>query len=55
MSLNEEEELKLKQVLEAWEDTHRAIKFFKFVGKALVWIVGLGAGVATIWGVYRGH
>ena len=55
MSLNEEEEVKLKQLLEAWDDTHRAIKFFKFVGKVLAWTIGLGAGIATMWSAYKGH
>ena len=55
MSLSEEEEKKLKLVLDAWEDIHRTMKFFRVVGKCLAWAIALGAGFATMWSAYRGH
>ena len=55
MTLNKEEEAKLKQLLDAWEDIHRTMKFFKAVGKILAWIIALGAGFATMWSAFKGH
>lgn len=55
MGLSKDEEVKLRELLESWEDTQRALRFFKFVGKVLAWTIAIGAGVATMWSAFKGH
>lgn len=52
--LNDEQKARLLEMLDTWDDVHRAIKFLKFLGHAMGWMLGLGASFAIIWGATHG-
>lgn len=53
--LNDDQKQKLEEMLETWDNVHRAIKALNFIGGMLKWIIGIGASLAMIWGVLHGQ
>jgi len=47
--LNDDQKQKLEEMLETWDNVHRAIRVLNLIGSILKWLIGIGASVAVIW------
>jgi hypothetical protein len=52
--LSEDEKRKLDEMIETWDDVHRAIQFLKATGRVVKWLIGLGASIAIIYSCVMG-
>ncbi len=51
--LTEEEERKLAEILETWDNARMTIHFLTALGRALKWILGVASAIAVIYASYR--
>jgi hypothetical protein len=52
--LTDEEKQKLEEMIDTWDNVHRAIKFLNAIGTAIKWLIGIGASVAIIYSSLHG-